>query len=680
MTSKISFINLRKENIKHRIGNFFVMFLCFGAYFIRFVMNVQNAWLVDKSVKFSTVLKDITALSYPGVALGLVAGFSGAVLALGAFQYLHSRQREDFYDSLPVRRRERLFLLVTNDLLVFGAVMLLVLALKCIVVACIGCLTRTFLLNTAASFICGIFIFLALYLFMALAMLLTGNMLTALLGFGVLSVYFSLIIKNIYPTLAGTFFKTYYNADAWGEWLLYLSPVSTAYKLVQSYEAWSWAEQWIPFVILCVWIILLLAADFWLYEKRRGEMAGKSMAFPKTMPVIRVLLVIPLAVYTGEILYMMAGGERKEWIVVGLILGTMFFHGIIECIYRLDIKGAWSYKKQMLLTMCAAFLLTGYFWLDIGKYDEYVPEASEAESVVINPPSLGSDEEYTYWGKARKGISGETMEKALVTLEKVAAKNDENLEKSNTAADGGAETYYIRYKLKNGQEKTRCYALDKELQAELLQTVFEDEQYRNDTYSLYTADWSWVTGVALSSPAEYRDLDITNRQRAELFRIYLDEFSKLDYGTASGTLPCGQLCIEHHGKEDEYAGIVDYYDIYPSFKKTISYIRDELHVDMKTTLDDIDIDRLEFTEYDEETDGETVYVVTDKEVIRSLKKDMCYGESLWQASTFLKETLLTDSVWAYINTDSGQQQEVSLSITADAAEKLKKNAKISGEE
>lgn len=673
MISKISSINLRKENIKHRIGILSVVLLCFAGYLIGFVMDVQNAYLVDKTVKFSTVLKEITKLSYPSYDLGVISAFAGVILALSAFASLHSKRQTDFYDALPMRRRQRLFLLITNDLVLFGVAMFVTMICKCIVVSCIGCFSRAFFVNSASAFVCYLAIFLAMYLFMALAVFLTGNVLTALLGFGVLAAYFPLLIRNIYPEFAGIFFKTYYSSDAWGGKLIWLSPVSTGCKVLLDSGTWTWKNHGSAFLILCLWIVVLLAADFWLYEKRSAESAGRSMAFPKIKPYVRVCVVIPLAAYTGVILYEMAGSERREWIVVGLIVGTMFFHGIIECIYRLDVRGMWAYKKQMLLTMCAVFLLAGWFWLDIGKYDEYVPNVSETASVLINPPSMGSDIEYCFWGKERKGVSGETMEHVLATLEKAVAANDENLKKIYTDEGEGLETYYFCYNLKNGQKKTRCYMLDKELQKELIAEVYDDEQYRKDTYSLYTADWSWVMSVGLSSPVQYRDLDITKKQRAELFQIYLDELSKLNYDTASTMLPCGQFSIEHRVKNDIYSSIVDYYDIYPTFKKTIAYIRDELNVDMKTSLEDIDIYRLEITEYDEKTEEEEVYRLKDREIIDSLKDEMCYGEGYWQSSTFMSGELLSGSVWAYVETNGGQQ-EISLSITSDGAKILKKHA------
>ena len=165
MTSKISFINLRRENIKHRIGMILVTFFFFFLYLLIFLMNVQNICGGEENA--SEKLKMITGLSEPEFGMGIVAVGAAVLLAISSFKYLHSKTEIDFYHSLPVRRREMLYLMLTNDFVLFTAPLVFVSAFKCIVAAATGYVSGAFLINTAWSIVCCIAVFAVIYLTMS---------------------------------------------------------------------------------------------------------------------------------------------------------------------------------------------------------------------------------------------------------------------------------------------------------------------------------------------------------------------------------------------------------------------------------------------------------------------------------------------------------------------------------
>ena len=154
MTSKISFSSLRRENTKHRMGMISIVLLCFVGHIIGFIMSVQNEYFADETMKFDSILKEITALSEPEFMMGIFSVFAGVLLATSAFHYLHSKVEVDFYHSLPITRRNSLFVIFSNDYLLFLAPLTVTMLLKCIVVACVGCFSKTFFLNTVTSVIC----------------------------------------------------------------------------------------------------------------------------------------------------------------------------------------------------------------------------------------------------------------------------------------------------------------------------------------------------------------------------------------------------------------------------------------------------------------------------------------------------------------------------------------------
>lgn len=627
MTSKISFFSLRQENLKYRVGTIAVAVILALAYLVWFVMGLQNKCSMA-DVSHVEMVKQVTEMAEPEMLTGCFVILAGILFAVSSFRHLHSRTEVDLYYSLPVQRRTYFSMFLTNDMGVFVVLLAVVMAVRCLIVAAAGYFTQDFLWNTLWTFVCHIAVFAVTYLTMVLAMIMTGNLIVGILGFGVFAVYFPVIVRSLYPFLATAFYQTYCENPAWGGQFVFLSPVSLARGILADPGTWSWSGHIVYFVAACVWIVLLTAVDYMLYKRRNMEMAGKAMAFAKVKPVIRLLLVIPAAVYAGLFLYSISLASFKPWIVVGTVIGGALIHGIIEWIYQFDVHGLWSLRKQMLFSVAAALAIVGFFWLDIGGYDTYIPEKEKMGSVVIDNDYSGTTEA-AFWGAERKGISGETMEDVLDILEEAVDENADNIKRFKYD-NGNAECapYTIKYKLKNGKEKKRKYILSAEVEDKLMEKVFSTEEYRKDSYSLYTADWSRVTEVNVSGMFEYQKLNMKKEQQEEFFRIYLDDLAKLDYKTTKTEIPAGQLIISYNtaldNRADGYCSD-DIYYIYPSFENTIRYLRSNLNMNFRTSFEDVNIISLDVNIYNEETDLYESFVIREKEFLDSVKGNLIYA-------------------------------------------------------
>lgn len=678
MMSRILLPRLRRENLKHRIGIVLAVIGIFFFYILSFAISVQNICSLDGE-SFQEKLGNITALSEPKMTVGMLAILCAVLLAVTGFRYLHSKIEIDFYHSLPLRRRVRFYLILTNDAGVFFAVFAVVSVLKCGIVSAAGYFSARFITNTLWSLVCYGLVFLVSYLTMSLAMIMTGNTFVGILGYLVFASYVPFVIRNLYPSLAQTFFHTYCDSGAGGQFLNYLSPVSLAKGLFIGEPGWAWKNHMDYFAANIVWIVILAVLNFWLFQKRASERAGKAMAFPKANPVIRILLVIPATIYSGLFLYGISYTFFKPWIVVGMLVGGILTHGVIECIYRFDIRGLWSYKRQMLLCMAVSFAIVGFFWLDVSGFDKFLPKQEELSSILIDNPGVADDS--SYWGKERTGVTGDTMKEAYEVIEKIVAQNDENIRLNNdSSANGSANlsNYIIRYRMKNGKEKKRQYLLSEKYVDELMEKVFRSEEYKRDTYSLYSADWSNVTQVAVSYPVMYQELDITEEQRAELFRTYLEEHSRLDYETVKKSIPFGQLTVTYSGAFNRENGLfaaqfydtetTDYYYLYPSFKKTVRYLREELGVELNTSMEDFEITQLEITSYDDESEDASSFTIEDKKFIDSVKEKLVYGEYLWTAGASASIDVSHD-ISAFVKTGNGEEM-VALLTDRDTIEKM----------
>lgn len=683
MTSKILLPKLRRENLKHRIGIVLAVFGLFFFHMLSFAISVQNICSLDGE-SFKEKTESITALSEPGMSVGMLVILCAVLLAATGFRYLHSKTEADFYHSLPVKRRVWLYLILTNDTGVIFAVLTAVSLLKCAIVSAAGYLSVRFAINTLWSLACYGMVFLASYLTMALAMIMTGNTFTGILGYLIFASYCPLFLGNLYPSLARTFFHTFCDYGSGEHIFDYFSPVSLANGLFDWEPGWTWRSHIDYLAANILWIIVFTVLNFWLFQKRASEKAGKAMAFPKANPVIRILLVIPASIYSGLFLYGISYTSFKPWIITGMLVGGVLTHGVIECIYRFDVRGLWAYKKQMAFSLAASFAIVGFFWLDVSGFDKFLPKQEELSSILIDNPGIADDT--TYWGKERTGVTGETMKGAYEVIEKIVAQNDENVGMNNDRSTRGSvnfSNYIIRYRMKNGKEKKRQYLLSEEHVDELMGKVFLSEEYKRDTYSLYSADWSNVTQVEVCCPIMCQKLEFTEEQRAELFRTYLEEHARLDYETVKKSLPFGQLTITYRGMFQEENGLfmtssydtetTDYYYLYPSFKKTIRYLREELGIEIETSMKDFEITQLEIISYDDESDDVSSFTIEDKKFIDSVKEKLVYGEYLWTAGASASIDSSYD-ISASIKTENGEETVI-LYTNRGTIEKMMKHKK-----
>ena len=134
--------------------------------------------------------------------------------------------------------------------------------------------------------------YLLLYTVAVIAVMLTGNMLSATMGCLILHFYGILI------QLLNWGFHSYFYDTFWTKGLrpyFWASP-ATAYMATASsleYNMKHWGFPWGDLAtVLAFWLALTVAALL-LYRGRPSEAAERAVAFPKTKPVIYLLLSVP---------------------------------------------------------------------------------------------------------------------------------------------------------------------------------------------------------------------------------------------------------------------------------------------------------------------------------------------------------------------------------------------------
>lgn len=588
MTSRVSFAKLFKETLQHHLASLLITVFVFVVHLITFFLNLQNIISMEWSASFHDteyVIREITKLCAPNFLNSLLAILIAVYLAFDFFRYMHSKRETDFYDSLPVSKKEWFKTLFVCCFSIFSVLCIVTIGIELAMVFGFGFGSFEILQNMLWNLLCMIGVFLATWVTAVLVMIMTGNSIVALLGFGVISSYAPVILRYLIPAYCATFFDTYVSMLSESV-ANYFSPISLAYKLTYDYNyIWTDYEHIEYFVGMWIFALVVGIIAYLLFLKRPSEAAGRAMAFEKVNSVIRILLVIPLALYIGLFLRSMSMFAPDAWLIFGILFGAFIIHGLMECIFHFDILALFSKKKQLLITLLICYGFAFIFWADVFHYDEYLPELNDVDSIFISDNSF--DHFYGY-GKSeltKDGISGEYLEDALEVAEKLIY---------SSPSDEYTSSITFTYHLKNGSTKYRVYSYDVTKIPESLDHLFATEEYKNDICPLYTTDCSSYTAILYANGIDTEVLELSSAQRDELLDTYLKEYTSLTLSQHYSEPVLLQIGFQQSADEKDHYS-TRYHAVYANFQETLNLLET---YGVHTFYESEDIDLISLELYD----------------------------------------------------------------------------------
>ena len=623
MTSRVSFPKLIIETLRRHTAAVLITVLGFFIHIITFFMSVQNAlsstYIEDYSVEelvggqnpaVSRIAENLFELCSPKFAYGVFALGFGAYLAFDFLRYLHSKKETDFYDSLPIRRQTWFKTIFTSCFLLYFVLSAVTTVIETGIIFSTGYGSLAILQAILWNYICMLGAFLVAWLTTALAMIMTGHSIIAFLGFGVFASYVPLILANLAPTYCARFFDTYVYREP-NPNIYYFSPVTVVYKMTNSWFEWDIKEHW-NYIIGCYVLAFLVGTiAYVLFLRRPSETAGRAMAFEKANNVIRFMIVIPLTLYAGLFLEEMATMTSLAWLIFGIVFGGFLLHGIMECIFQFDIKALLTKKKQLLVTilLCIAFIFV--FWIDLFKYDDYIPDAEDVKIVKIDSNLFGRMN--TEWDSERDWIQGDLVKDAIAVVREIKdselPSDDEYYYKENNI-----HNIKITYVMKNGREVKRDYNFDASKASENVSKLYANEDVKDDYCVLYNIEKENLQGISVNNGINGMDLDLTKEELNQFIDIYLEEYSKLQLKDALSDIKQYEINVSFQSENMKYPTSERYY-VYSSFTKTITFLK-EIGVKSFQESEDITITNMEIfgNKYED-----THMYVSDLEQLKELK-------------------------------------------------------------
>ena len=400
------------------------------------------------------------------------------VCGVAMFAYLHSRQKVDFYHSLPISRT-RLF--ANNFLTGIVCTFSTYLVMLAITVACayaMGCGEAVRWDEIGGAVLCNLIVFLLIYALTVLTTVICGNTIITLLLLA--WVFFSpMLVRVLQFCLFDKFYDTF-TANA-GQLVgaIRLTPVVQYFVLHGTHyigehvmgvlQPGESALGLLVGYLIAAAVVTALA--LFLFRIRKSERAGTALAFTPTKLPIKVYMCLVMGVAFGWVFGMIAG---NFWFWPGLVVGTVLFHWIVEIIYAFDFRAIFAKPLHLLaiLVVLVAGMLAMQF--DVTGYDTWLPDRDDLTAVDIS-------------GSGEPALTDSTNIDAVHRLMEIGV---QTMQEEDTDGDGSLSYTQVTVRCQMGSRTAaRQYRIPEteEVNA-LLDQIEQSEEYKRAKWPLFNFD------------------------------------------------------------------------------------------------------------------------------------------------------------------------------------------------
>ena len=233
--------------------------------------------------------------------------------------------------------------------------------------------------------------------------------------------------------------------------------------------------------LLLAYLVVAVAATalaLWLFRIRRSERAGVALAFSRVKLPLKVYMCLFMGVAFGMVFGVIAG---DFWFWVGLVIGTVLTHWIVEIVYAFDFHAIFG--KPLHLVVILAVLFAGMLCMkfDVTGYDTWLPARNDIQAVSVN-------------GDASEMLSDESNIDAAYRLAEIGCEANADALREQ----GNYQGITLRFQL-SGRTAIRYFTLpdDEEVNA-LAEQIYATEEYKRVTWPLFRVDLDAQDGQGIS--------------------------------------------------------------------------------------------------------------------------------------------------------------------------------------
>lgn len=626
MMSKISLGKLIKEDLKIRawfaIVSSLAMLIVLPINFMLRLHSNQMFMLLPngKSVDRKAVMEWVSSfLGYSSADLSMVIIVLAILCGITGFLFLHSREKLDFYHSLPVTREEKFLAQFLSGFFMFLIPFVISQILAYILAAMQGYMFPHMFRVFLGSVAYNVLFFLLIYNMTIFSFLITGKMIAAFFTMGVVF-FIGTGVEQCFEMLGEFFLKTYVNSgyvpyDVWGSVLYGAKNPFLYYGVVGELLESGSKESGKAILIAAVVTVLLFAINMIVYKIRPTEGAGRFLAFAKSEPVIKVLVSVVGGIWAAGIINNTLGIGNDGFIAIAICIAAVICVAV-EFIYHTDLKRAFSKKPSFIVTMVLATgILLGYE-IDIIGYDRYLPELNEVSEISLDIPEFRDAFGYSFEEEYISEIKGDTVpvKKMMLDLAETGIKSsDENGEEIKETVD-----ITIYYKMNNGKKKKRTYDIDQKIVLTKIDEICANTKGRVKLYEMENlSEKDFKNMIIYNLEGSVRQLNLNKSQREKLVEVYKQEILTLSIRDINESRFYVSLLSD----------TVECY-VYDVMHKTLGLLK-EYGYDIPMELNANKIQCINVLRYVDENTGEKRVMIDgeDKEAVEEILNNLtnCYG-------------------------------------------------------
>ncbi len=609
MTSKNLCFKLMIEDLKRRVWTIAltILTMVFGLVVPAAIRSSsyldQLSWRKEEYERVRAAKNLVNLLGINGAVITLLL-ILAVVWAVSGFKYLHNSRQVDFYHSIPVRRHQLFLSSYLNGILVPAVVYLVSQIIAAALVLRTGVGAEMVGTLPWTMFLVNMVYYSMMYTVTVIAMMLTGNLIVALLGTGVFLSYGPAVVY-LTEGYKQVWFRTFYETEA-QMWLMrrnicYSSPFANYMFALGDFSEGALGVRRVIGAAAVTAFMAVFA--YGLYRIRPSEAAGRAMAFKKTKSPIKILIALPVSVVFGIFFY----GLRSTltWGIFGTVCGALITCCLMEIIYHFDFRklfANWIHLAGCCGVSILLFLAGMYDWYG---YDSYLPKATDIKSAAV---LIGYTEGWVTYGEPKENTDYrgrksygwnyardteyqfghmeltdiypvmELAEKGIAA----AQSNDPGAFWEVTQNWQESQRYVIQFRLNNGRVVNRQYwiPIDEEAAA-LRASIHDSKEYKRGVYPLLNQLPQDTSSVYFQQYNQVTPLTLSTDDRNHLLALYQKELEELTMEDRENSLPIGT--IQFRTKELDQAIAYNreldygyeelegrcYYPVYPSFIRTI---------------------------------------------------------------------------------------------------------------
>jgi len=560
-------VDVREDN-KRRIWLWVISWLFFLLwYLVGITLTISNekiliSYAIAQGAK-QTEIQTLERLSEAvmGFFSDSIEGFPALAMlvltvlcAIQGFGYLNKWHQLDFYHSQPVKKGRRFLVKWFNGILIY-----LIPSFSCLVfavlIAAVQGLIKPLDLNRLAFMYLGSFLmFLAIYHANLIAIMLTGNIAISICMMIILQGY-EAGVHFLRYMLMGSFFDTF---------------VSFFYNPILFITPFYWFDErrdgiWVIAALL-IYASITIVVAYSLYRKRPLEAAGRALVYPKTEPVIKYGITIPMALLMALVFWNMTErfsynhgwdvvslGGNPFYVAFAIIITTVFICCLMEVIYEFDIKAVFKNKHHISISIAVVTVIFLIFYYDTFGYDRFVPAPGRIKSyalVLEGGVSLGANDHRFFYE------TGYSLSPLAYAEKNMFATDGENIHALASITPGeGTYTFgaTVLYRLKSGRAASRYIWLDYNNPETItyLNRIVSTDEFKKGAFLVfddYFDDWysdceKFYTRIRYQTGVY--DYILGNMDLQRLISAYREDLRGLDFAEMNETRYYGLISIEH---------------------------------------------------------------------------------------------------------------------------------------